>query len=331
MSTSTPRILVVGAGAVGQVYGQALQAGGATVVFYAREKYRASLEDEEGLPLRVMNRPRGQQLQRWRPDGVVCTADEVAAQHFDVVWLCVSSPALRLPWFDALARAVGEAVVVSLQPGLIDTAFMDARVSPERLVMGMIPYIAWSSPLPDQHPLEGDPALTVWHPPLSATPLSGPPALVEGVVASLRAGGLSARVVDDATVTGSFGSALLLSLIAGLEAADWRFATLRTRPHATRALASAHEALAIAAAVHGEKVPWFMRAVGPAVLSGVTRLAPWVVPFPLEPYLAYHFTKVGEQTRQSLARWREEGTRLGFSVTAIAALEQALAERDGVG
>jgi 2-dehydropantoate 2-reductase len=322
------KVLVVGAGAVGQVYGQALQAGGAELVFFARPRYRDALADPAGLPLRVLNRARDQQLLRWRPDGVISTMDEVRAQRWDAVWLCVSSPALQLPWFDELAQAVGEATVVSLQPGLIDPAWMHARVPPERLVLGMIPYIAWTSPLPGQVPLQGDPAMTVWHPPFSATPLSGP---LDGVTAAaglLRAGGLRARVVGDATAGAGVASAVLLSTIAALEAAGWSLARLRSRTDLRRAVACKDQAVAIAARFRGVPVPRLPVLLRPWMLRILTLLAPLVVPFPLEAYLRAHFTKVGEQTRQSLRTWRQEGEQRGMDVDAIAAMEAVLAARD---
>jgi 2-dehydropantoate 2-reductase len=42
-------------------------------------------------------------------------------------------------------------------------------------------------------------------------------------------------------------------------------------------------------------------------------LAPRVLPFDLEAYLHYHFTKVNAQTRAAMAVYIELGTELGLS------------------
>ncbi len=324
-------ILVVGAGAVGQVYAHALVAAGAEVVVLARPRQRAALEDPAGLPLRVLNRPADQQLCRLRVHGVLTEVAEVGARRWDAVWLCVAAPALRLPWFDELAAAVGDAVVVSLQPGLIDPDWFHARVPPARLVFGMIPFIAWSSPLPGAAPAQGDPALSVWHPPLSSTPLSGPLAAAQGQVRLLQAGGLRARVVADAGAGSGVASAVLLPVVAALECAGWTFRGLRRRRHLARAVAAKDQALAVAAAFQGRPLPWLPRLprlLRPWMLRIATWLAPAVVPFALEPYLRAHFTKVGAQTRAALATWRAEGEARGLAVDAIAALETSLAACD---
>ena len=49
--------------------------------------------------------------------GVVTRPEEVAAQRWDQVYVTVSSAALRGPWFEALARSIGNATLVLLQPG----------------------------------------------------------------------------------------------------------------------------------------------------------------------------------------------------------------------
>src|SRR5262249_32829564 len=135
------RVLVVGAGAVGQAYGLHLQRGGAEVVFFVRDKYRAAAERGFDLyRLRGGGRPA-----RVRLDGcaVVSRADEVAARRFDQVYLTVSSPALHGPWLAELIAAAGDATIVSLQPGADDRAvLLAAGVPAERLVAGMITLIS---------------------------------------------------------------------------------------------------------------------------------------------------------------------------------------------
>ncbi len=316
------RVLIVGAGAVGQTYARALLKADCDVVFYVREKYRAALESPGTLPFYPLN-----ERARTDPDvlggyGVVSSLDEVAASDWDAVWLCVSSTALQAGWFDAFAKAIDNAVVVSLQPGLIDPDWLHARVPRERLVSGMIPFIAWQAPLPGEH--LSPPGIMVWHPPLMATPLSGPLAAVTEQATLLRRGGLKVRLVASAGEGGATASAVLLSIVAALEGAGWRFSELRRANHMRRAIYAKNQALAVAAAVHGTRAPWVLRMLGPWMVRLATRIAPLVVPFDLERYLAYHFRKVGDQTRANLALWRDGGAQRGLPVDAIAALEATL-------
>jgi hypothetical protein len=53
-------------------------------------------------------------------------------------------------------------------------------------------------------------------------------------------------------------------------------------------------------------------------------VAPYVTPFALEPYLAYHFAKVGSQTRQSLAGYVAEARERGLPSEALQQLASAL-------
>ena len=76
MTTNTTKILLVGAGAVGQVYGRHLQLGGAQVTFFVREKYLESLRG--GMPVYPLNKQKvTQQPQLFEDYNLVSTAQEV--------------------------------------------------------------------------------------------------------------------------------------------------------------------------------------------------------------------------------------------------------------
>ena len=84
--SDNPRVLVVGAGAVGQVYARHAQQGGAEVTFFVRDKYRN--EVARGLDLYPLNRGQRHRTEPVRFEGfeVVSRTDEVAAQRFDQVY-----------------------------------------------------------------------------------------------------------------------------------------------------------------------------------------------------------------------------------------------------
>lgn len=136
-----PQVLLVGAGAVGQIYSYYLAKAGADVTFFAKPQhadaarggfwlyripgFRLSGKGELRAPIRV------------EACQVLTRLDEVAAKRWDLIFLCVSSPALRSGWFPEFARAVGsEATFVLFQLGLDDREYAAAHVAPERLVSG---------------------------------------------------------------------------------------------------------------------------------------------------------------------------------------------------
>ncbi|MBK6807642.1 MAG: hypothetical protein IPG81_01860 [Sandaracinaceae bacterium] len=89
MSASAPRVAIVGGGAVGQVYGLHLLAGGAEVTYFVRERYVDELR--AGTTLHALPRGGSRKLV---PTHV--RADMTGlAEGFDQVWLCV--PPTRSP------------------------------------------------------------------------------------------------------------------------------------------------------------------------------------------------------------------------------------------
>lgn len=313
------RALMVGAGAVGQVYGVHLQRGGATVDVYVRERHAA--EARAGFALQP---PRASGPRLFRPDAVLCSPDEIAAQTYDQVWLCMSSTGLRGAWLGEVAAALGQATLVSLQPGLRDRELLDPLVPPERLVIGLIAFSAWHGPLPGEPP--GPPAMAWWFPPLSPSLFQG--ARAAGVVADLRRGGCPAAV-GDATAGAARGSALLVNLVAAMECAGWTFDGFRSGSWARLAAGAGQEALRASTARLGLSPGPMALALNPTALRLATRLAPWVAPMDFERFLQVHFSKVGDQTMLALDTWIEEGRRQDLPVVQLSALRDALRQARG--
>ena len=94
MSGANPqklRILLIGAGAVGQVYGRHLQLGGAEVAFYVKPKYAD--EARAGYRMYPLNQGRDVPAVVWKDFGVRTDLPATLAQGWDQVWLCVSTTA----------------------------------------------------------------------------------------------------------------------------------------------------------------------------------------------------------------------------------------------
>lgn len=287
-------ILVVGAGAVGQVYALHLARAGHRVSFFVKEKYAAQLRD--GLVL--------QRLARWRTVaekldgyGIVTSPAEVAAGRWDQVWLALSSDALRGELAGSVLAAVGTATVVCLQPDIGDAERVRRRVPPAQVVQGMIPFISFQSPLPG---CEGPAGMAYYLPPLSTTLLAGEPSRADAVCAALRAGGLRGKRVADFARATAATTAMFQCLIATLESNGWDLSGLPRSAVLPRGLAAAREALAAVSAETGATTLPMRPLLHPLPWRLAMPLVPAVFPFDIEVYLQYHFSKVGVQTRLML-------------------------------
>ena len=311
-------VLVVGAGAVGQVYGRHAALGGAEVTFFVRDKYRD--EVSRGFDMYPLNH-RGSAV-RFDGFSVVTRADEVAARKFDQVYVAVSSPALRGPWLAELIAATGDATILALQPGQDDLAtFVAAGATRERIVSGALTLISYHAPLPGETRF-AKPGMAYWFPPLAPCPISGAPERVAAVLAVLRAGKLPVRRHADVPSFAAFPTAVMMPSLVALEAAGWSF---RAFVRQTMALGArgAREALGIVGAGLGKRPPLPLRL---ATRPRIMRIGLWViarvVPLPLEVYLKAHFTKVGAQTRMFMADYIERGHA---GKLEVGALEQLVA------
>jgi 2-dehydropantoate 2-reductase len=295
------RVLVVGAGAVGQVLALHLSRGGAELSFLVRPEH--ALEPE----LVLFKQAKRREVLRYQRRLV--TFEEVASSPWDQVWLTLPLTSLEETWMRELLSATSPATVVSFGP---ETG---SRVPVERRVVGGIPFMAWQTPLPEE---TGERGIGFWVPPLAQVPLSGPHALVEPARSLLAAGGLAALEVSDTAKLEAPMTALLICLVAALENAGWAFEDFRGKWPETAARA-AREAMRI----DGAAQPWPL-----AARAGGLRFVLWlgarVLPFNLERYLRFHFTKVGAQTRSLLERWLRDGRARSLPVEAIAELAEGL-------
>lgn len=311
-------ILVVGAGAVGQVYGRHLAARHA-VTFFVKPAHAGGLAG--GLNLLRLNYLNHEPV-AWKDYQVVTTVAEVAGRKWDQVWLCMSADALPSPLTRDVLAAVGSATVVCLQPGPDSAAFVRSRLSdPKQLVQGLITFIAYQSPLPGR---AGPAGIAYYASRLAPGLFGGEPVRADAVVRALRDGGLAARRVDDMDAAASGGEGLLQPLIAALEVNDWVLGGFAGTPAFQLGREAALETLAILAADRGARVAPMRLALTPLASRLLLFLAPKVLPLALEPYLKFHFSKVGVQTRQMLDGYIALGEKHRLPVGRLRELRQAL-------
>lgn len=323
MTSSPMRHLIVGAGAVGQAYGIALQQAGHTVTVLARPRQIGALE--AGVPVTWAGWRR--RTLTWKPAALLTNAAAVTPGRFDAVWLCVPTPALTQgTWLSDLCARAGGATVVVLQPGLAVDALFEGLVPPSRRVTGLIALMSWEGPLAGE---PGPPGVHWWLPPGVSCTLGGEPKRTAPLAQALSDGGLRTRAMgrDAVARQGAFGSAILTSLVAGLEVAGWSFS--RTgREQAARIVHSAREAAAVTAAVTGTPTPGGLRLLAPWLLRLALWWVPRLAPIPLEAFFAAHFRKVGAQTRDALATTIALGEAHGVPTPSLQALLAALPPGD---
>lgn len=312
------RALIVGAGAVGQVYGRHLLGGGAEVAFLLKPQHAPAAR--AGFTLFPLNRP---QRLRGRPErvpgcAILTSASEVAQQRWDQVYLTMSSTALRAgPWFAELAAVIGHATLVLLQPGPDDRAFVLRHLPASQIVQGLITVVSYQAPLPGERRF-AEPGVAYWFAPLISSAMSGPADRLAPVLAVLKQGRLPARRHRDVAALAPFPTALLMPLLAGLEQAGWSFRTLRHGPRLAHALAAGAEAMAVIARREGKGPPLLLRLLARRwAIRALLRATALIMPVDLEAYLRAHFTKVGDQTRDFLQGYLAHGQQAGLPVETL--------------
>lgn len=314
------KILVVGAGAVGQVYAWHLAQAGHEVSFFIKAKYAEALRP--GTVLHRLGRL-GARQQSFQGYGLVTDPAAVAAQSWDQVWLTLASDALRGELAGQVLDAVGKATVVCLQPDLEDADHVRRHVPPSQVVQGLITFISYQSPLPGKTGPEG---IAYYLPPLAPGLFAGESARVRAVVQALRAGGLAAKEVPDFAQAAAGAPAILQPLIAALELNDWRLGSMAGSPALVLGLAAAREAMAVAESEAGADTRLLKPLLRPLAWRLILPLSRVALPLDLETYLHYHFAKVGVQTRLMLDSYIRLGQRHGLATEALQRLRSRLPE-----
>lgn len=309
---SIPRILIIGSGAVGAIYGRYLANAACRVTYLVRDRNSPNAQMPRTLhhyPLIGKPRIHSQYLR------VVTLAD---SSH-DQVWLCLPSTALADPWLATQLTRIGKNTPVILwTPDMRDRERLQT-LHPGPVTQALIGLVSFQTPLPgEQSPLAGIGYLA---PPRSAVIQSTPDG--EDAARWLRQGGLSVSLMRDLPTHTARMTALLQPAIAALEICDWSLAALRRSDWLAIAADASDEARAIGeyylGVAPGRRLPG--KALG---LRALLWLAPPLSPFPLETYLHYHFAKVGQQTRDMFDGWIAQGKQAALPTAALEQLRHAL-------
>lgn len=314
------KTLIVGAGAVGQVYGRHLSLGGADVTFLVKPKYRESAS--QGFLVYPLNRKELTKPVMFNDYSVVDCLDEVKDKEWEQLWLTVSADALLGDWLDELvAKMPSSCVIVCLSPGRESYQRLVRLVGEDRVISGMINLISYQAPLPGEVRFS-QPGVAYWFPPLSSSPFSGPEQAVKRVCETLRQGGQPAAVRDNVQGLMGFPQAILMTHLLALESAGWTFAGLAGGDVLDRARLGADEAIAIIAEKNGVARSRVLSLWRPTLVRLGLKIAPKLVPLNLEVYLAYHFQKVREQTLLFVRQYIAWGEAQGRPVVGLRGLLQ---------
>ncbi|MCM0606434.1 MAG: hypothetical protein KA715_10120 [Xanthomonadaceae bacterium] len=306
------KILIVGAGAVGMVYGRALALGGCEVTFFAREKYRKDLEwqSKTGFLFYLWNRKSGgvPAAERWTGFKVCTSLDEVSATNWDFVIIATSSTGLRGEWLEPFLKSLNpKSLLLTLQPGMHDVEYLSAKFPHARLVEGTIPIVSYFAPLKTEQFKEK--GIALW------TPSGGKVVLgktsdhsestslaLDKLKGAFDLGGLKTVLSREGKKSNLVPGTALNLFIAALRQSEWSFEKLKQNDNLNIACEAMNEIIPVLAKRNGVKVspliiqyllrPWFFKLVIWA--------SRFIVPFDFETYLELHFTKVGDQMKQGL-------------------------------
>jgi hypothetical protein len=316
------KVLIVGCGAVGQVYGLALQKASVELGYLDRpataEKLRRALEGG-GLPSFQISHQHRRDPIAHRLVNYQVMADIAESQRFkpDQIWFTVPSPVYYTEWFREFLEKVPSERVVCFVPEGARPEFFPAG-GKERLVFGGTTFMAW------QGSLEGSggrpEGVNFWLPPLGI-PLVGTEKACQDVAQLLKAGGFRVTIGNQGSHMQAAVTAVMTAFVAGLELSGWSLRAFRKSPWLKRAAGATREA--VLSQLPGADA--FTRALlGILVLSTVFYLAalflPLLFPFDLEKYLKFHYRKTREQTLTLLELFEKDGTGRGLPAGNIQSL-----------
>ncbi len=301
-------ILIVGAGAVGLVYGHHFVNAGHQVTFLIKEKYQQALEDDkqEGIVLYHLNKDKNlQQPLRFKDFATITRWDD--ANDFDVIALSISSTALRqLPLTTInikLTNSVKKTSLLMLQPSEEDLEHLTQVISQEHILQGMITLISYQT----DNINEGvNPAGTAYYLPPLPMPISATDLLQQkdsrkNIVTLFNQSGIQAKAVNSALDESKLLSAFFMTFLCALEAADWQFDRLKNSEKLLKQLSAAQtdllpKKITASGALGPLKKSLLKSILKPWLYKVLIRLSPAVIPLPLEAYLKKHFLKVRPQT-----------------------------------
>jgi 2-dehydropantoate 2-reductase len=316
-------ILIVGAGAVGQVYAQQFARAGHDVHLFLKEKYVA--EAQQGFTLYHLNEDK----KRIKPitfKNFHCHSDwsTVAERQWHQIWLCMSSTGFAQMDLQPLVQAVGDATIVVLQPGPDDIQRVKDTVGAERVVSGMINMISYHTPLATETVAKE--GIAFWIPPLIPMPVEGDHARAEVVIETLKQSKIPASYQAGYAAKGIHGNAFLMVFLAALEINNWQYKSLAANKADLKMMIDAQqEAFAALSQHYGTSAPYALTCVKSWMISPLMTASRYIAPLDMETYMQAHFSKVRSQTVAILQLFIDRAQQYQLKHESLSALVAQMA------
>jgi hypothetical protein len=321
------KILIVGCGAVGQVFGCFLQKAGVELALFDQPAMAGRLQqalEHGGLPVFQITRSHRKDPIPHRLDKYQVMADTADCRRFqpDQIWFAVPSPVYHSAWFREFLQQVPSRRVVCFAPEGGRPEFFPEGGSRDRLVFGGVTFMAW------QGDLDGgggrSEGVNFSLSPLAIL-LTGTKEAGGEVAALLKQAGLRAGVQSPDSRMQAAVTAGMTAFTAGLELAGWSLVGFRRSPWRGRAARAAREAVRSQLPRAG----FFARTLvaflcSKATFSLLALCLPLLFPFDIEKYLKFHYRKTRVQTLALLDLYAGDGKTLGLPVENIRILLKGL-------
>ena len=316
------KVVVVGGGAVGQVYGLALQRAGVTMGLLDRPAAAEKLNrarEQGGLPLfQISHRHRKDPIP-YRLNDYQVLADAEQCRRFepDQIWFTTPSQVYYSDWFEDFLQRAPSRRVVCFAPEGRRPEFRTETMG-DRVVFGGTTFMAWQGDLGGGG---GRPeGVNFWRPPMGI-PLAGTPDACREVAQLLKQAGFRVMVGKPDSHLQAATTAAMTAFVAGLELAGWSLRAYRRSPWLRCAAGACREAVMSQLPATGA----FARAMlsDPVLSAGFSLAAlllPHLFPIDAEKYLRFHYTKTREQTVLLLNVFMRDANHRGVPVTNIQSL-----------
>ncbi len=311
-------ILIVGAGAVGQVYAQQFASAGHDVHLFLKEKYVA--EAQQGFTLYHLNRDK-KKVKPITFKNFHCHSDwsTVAERQWHQIWLCMSSTGFAQMDLQPMVQAVGDATFVVLQPGPDDIQRMKDTVGADRVVSGMINMISYHTPLATETVAQE--GIAFWIPPMIPMPIEGDRARADVVIDTLKQAKIPASYQAGYAAKGIHGNAFLMVFLAALEINQWHYKSLAGNKAVLKTMIEAqHEAFDALSQHYGTSAPSALKCVKSWMIPPLLTASRYIAPLDMETYMQAHFSKVRSQTVALLQLFIERAQQYQLKHDALSTL-----------
>jgi len=319
------KVLIVGCGAVGQVYGLALQQAGVSLGLLDRPAAAEKLaraREQGGLPLFQVTRK--DTIPHWlKHYQVIADAEESRRFEPDQIWFTTPSQVYYSDWFREFLQQVPSRRVVCFTPEGSRPEFFPEGLG-ERVLFGGTTFMAWQGDLGGGG---GRPeGVNFWRSPLG-TPLAGSPQACREMAQLLKQAGFRVMLEKPGSHSQASMTAAMTAFTAGLELAGWSLKAYRNSPWLRRAAGACREAILGQNPGAGAFTRFLLSApVLTACFFMVAFLLPLLFPFDVEKYLKFHYTKTRDQTLVLLNVFMKDCMAGGLAVAQIHDLLKGLME-----